>query len=174
MNSYLKQFFIIGVPVLVVITVFFSLFLGFNSGLLPGLLIGLLVGSCISLILGFLYSKSTKDLMADWRKDIKSRQTKRKNLMQIFLPYLILLLGAIFTRFSGQILPTFVLTIILSIAVYTLYSYFLGEFKRSILEGEFITYVTGIITLLIPFIITFFIFLLVVYGFDFNKIKNLF
>jgi len=174
MNSYLRLFLIAGIPIIVVLTIFFSLLLGFSEGLIPGLSIGLLVGSFISLILGFFYSKSTKDLLYDWRKDIQSRPNRQKNLILIFLPYFILLLGAIFTRISGQILPALALTIILSMAVYALYSYFLGEFKRSLQEGELITYVVGIITLIIPFTIAYFVFLLVICGFDFNRIKSLF
>jgi len=170
MSSYLKQFLIVGVPVMVTLTAFFSLLLGFNRGLIPGLLIGLFVGGFISLILGFLYSKSTKDLLSDQLREIKSRPARRL----IFLPYFILLLGAIYTRYSGQILPSFVLTIILTMAVYILCSYFLGEFKKSLKEGELLTYIAVIITRLIPFTITYFIFLSAVCGFDFNRIKSLF
>jgi hypothetical protein len=84
MKIYLKQFFYIGVPVVVILMVFFVPVLGVNEGLLPELLIGIFVfvGSFVSLILGFFYSKSTKDVLSDWLKDIKARPAKK--LIQIF------------------------------------------------------------------------------------------
>ncbi len=170
----LKHFLIVVAIVMVVFAVFFSLLLGVDKGLFPGLLIGLLVGSVISLSLGFLYSKSTKDLMFDWFKDISSRPARRKSLMRIIVSYLILLLGALFTRYTGQILLSSVLTIILSMTIYALYSYSLGEFKRSAQEGALFSYFIGIVTLLIPFTISYLIFLFVVYGFDLSRMKILF
>lgn len=172
MNSFLKQFLIVGVPIVIFFTVFFSLLIGTDEGLVHGLVIGLFVGGLLSLILGFFYSKPAKNLMLDCLEDLKSRPHKLRNLTLTFLPYVILFLGAIFTRASGQIFVSYVVTIISSITVYTLYFYYLGEFKKE--EGNLTAYVARIIILLIPLSVSYFIFLFVVYGFDFNKIKGLF
>lgn len=171
-NSYLKLFLIVGFPIVVFLTIFFSLLMGFKEGLIPGLLIGLCIGSILSIVLGFFYSKSTKEAISSLLEEIKLPKDKRKNLMIVLLPFFILLLGAIYSRYSEKILLSYMLTMILSIAVTAFY--YLGKFKRPLREGELIIYIASIATLLIPLTITYFIFLLVIYGFNFQIIRNLF
>jgi hypothetical protein len=171
MSSYLKQFLIVGLPIILFFTVFLSIMLGLAEGLVPGLLIGLFVGGFLSLLLGFMYSKSTKNLMTDWVEDMKSRPHKIKSLSLTLLPILILFLSAILTRISGQILIPYIVSIVL---VITLYLFLDKEkVKRAISEGELPLYMIRVIIMLLRFTITYLIFVLIIYGFNFEKIRQL-
>jgi len=155
--------------------VYFLLLLGFTKGLLPGLVLAFVAGGVTSLLVGFIYfiRESTTVESGDSIKDEKSRVTRRKNLLVIIICYLILLLGAMVTRYSGQIVPL-VLSIGISITVFTVYSYHLGRLKRPLQGSVLSTYVVIVITASIQFSVASLIFLLIVYGFDFNRIMSLF
>jgi len=155
--------------------VYFLLLLGFTKGLLPGLVLAFVAGGVTSLLVGFIYfiRESTTVESGDSIKDEKSRVTRRKNLLVIIICYLILLLGAMVTRYSGQIVPL-VLSIGISITVFTVYSYHLGRLKRPLQGAVLSTYVVIVITASIQFSVASLIFLLIVYGFDFNRIMSLF
>jgi len=60
MNRYLKLFLATGIPFGIFMGVFYSLRYGFPEGLIAGLFAGLFLGGFMSLILGFLHSRSVK------------------------------------------------------------------------------------------------------------------
>lgn len=173
-NSFIRLFLFAGLPIIIFLALFFSLLLGINEGLIPGLLVGLFVGGLISVILGFFYSKPIREAITEFRKDIKSQKAEQKSNKLIFLPHLILFLGALYTRYSGEILPAFVLTIVLSMTIFVLVCYFLEELKKPLIEEGVVVFITYTITQLIPFTITYFVFLFMFYGFNFKKISTLF
>ncbi len=94
---------------------------------------------------------------------------KLKNLLSFLIIYLIILLGAIFTRLTEKLLLCLMLTIVISMMALTLIVIYMGLLKK---EGAIIT-IMVIITTAIPFAMTYFIFLFVVYGFDIDKMKDL-
>lgn len=174
MNSYSKQFLIIGLPVLLFLTLLFSWLAGLEEGFVPGLLLGSLVGGILSLVVGFLYSKSTREVMSDLLKERKTHPTGIKNIMKNVLPVIILLIGALLTRYLGDIQALLLLTLAFSMTAYILQSVFLGEFKSALTNKELVAYFSGIVILLVSQLIIFFNFLLVIYGFNVNKIMELF
>lgn len=173
-NSYLKMILIAGIPILFFMMIFFSFLMGFREGLIAGLLIGLCVGSIVSIVLGFFYNQPSKEVMSSLLNEITLHRGKRKKTFLTFLPYFIIFFGAVYTRYSEKILLSFVLTIILSVSVAALISFLLGEFKRSLQEGELITHITSIVTLLIPFTFIYFLSLFILVGFNFEWFKKLF
>ncbi|MEK6527329.1 MAG: hypothetical protein AABZ36_00380 [Nitrospirota bacterium] len=173
-NSYLRLFLVVGIPIFIFLVAFFSFLLGLKEGLIPGLLIGLFVGSLISCVLGFIYSKTGKEAITALSKNVESGRVKQKNEKLIFLPYAILLLGAIYTRYTGKILPSFILTISLSITVFILVSYFSEELKKSLWEEGYVILITYTITQVLPFTITYICIVFMLYGFDLKKIVELF
>lgn len=84
-----------------------------------------------------------------------------------------MLLGALVTFYSDQIMPS-ALGITISMTVFAIYSYYSGGLKRPLKAVVLITYIAIIIIALIQFSIASFIFLLIMYSFDLNRIMNLF
>jgi hypothetical protein len=167
----LKFILVVGIPITVFFAIYLSLLLGTHEGLVPGVLIGLFVGGIISLILGFFYSTSIKKGISEMLQEITSRP-KQKIPKLVFLPYAIVFFGAIVSRYSGHILPSLPLSIIMSISALFLITFFSPELRCDFQDGN-LAITAYIITRLIPFSITFFIFLFALYGFDFEKMKNL-
>ena len=60
MNIYLKLFLATGIPFGIFMGIFYSFRYGFSSGLADGLFAGIFFGGFMSLILGFLHSRSVK------------------------------------------------------------------------------------------------------------------
>lgn len=174
MNSYVNQFLKFGIPVIVVMTLFLSLLLGPEEGLIPGLLSGLLIAGFISLILGFLFSKSTQEAISEMFRDRKPKLIMRRALAQGFLPLFILLIGAFCARLSGKLLLPSVSAILISASVYIFFSHFFGELEKAKHEGKLATYFTSLITLPFGFALLFFLFLFSMFEFDFDKIRGLF
>jgi glucose uptake protein GlcU len=81
--------------------------------------------------------------------------------------------GAIFARLSGQLVISFIASLILSIGILTVTTYKLKEYKFEKDTGT-TTRIAYILTRLITFTIFYFFYLLVVYGFNFNKMMTLF
>jgi len=107
------------------------------------------------------------------KPDQDRKPIKLKNLFFLLMPYIILFLGAIFTRYYGQMLLPLVLTIILSMIVLSLTTHFLEELQLPLKESGSVGKISYIITRLIPFTVMYFLFLFAVHGFNFEKMRNL-
>lgn len=174
MNKYLKQFLRLGIPIAVFISILFAYLSGSIEGVIPGALIGLVIGIALSLISGFAHSESVRNLMSDWVQDIRARPLKCANFVKTIAPIFVVLFGAILTHIYAHVLLFFLLSMTASILIIFVCDYFQGEYKRALQEKETITYMANIITLILPFATIYFIFLLILSGFDFNKIRFLF
>lgn len=136
------------------------------------ILIGLFNFSIISLLVYKIVNKTFKKYYPEQIKD--RPPIKLKSLIIVLLPLVILFVGAILTRSFGKILLPFVLTIIVSLTVFIVSSYFLEEYKMKFKETGTSMRVIYTIRFIISFTFFYFFFLSLIYGFDFSKIKNLF
>jgi hypothetical protein len=98
---------------------------------------------------------------------------KFKTLVLALLPLTVLMAGALLAKLTGQLLGSFIVSIVLSMGILAANTYRSKElgFAQEVGITAWIGY---ILTRLIPFTIFYFFNLLMVYGFNFGKMLSLF
>jgi hypothetical protein len=104
---------------------------------------------------------------------VQPKPIRPKELFLILIPQIVVLAGAIVTRYSGHILPALPISVILAIGALILISFFTKELKNWIPNGNISALIILSIKSLISFSVTYFGFIFVLYGFDFEKMKTL-
>ena len=169
MKYNIKQSLKFSLPVFILITVFFTL----AGSLLLGIFLGLFIGGFIALMVAFIYSKSLKESVADFRLDKEKRSRLGLNLRKLIPTYFIILIGAILTRYTGKIYLMLILSVALSTAAAFILSIKSDEYIKAKAEGDLTAFYALIITLPIPLISIYVLFLLLVYGGNVQEIFKL-
>ena len=177
-NSFIKYLVIAGIPIVIFFEIFFTWVMEPGESLLFGSAIGLFVGGFVSLVLGTFYSTSAQEVLADIQRQANARreqakgQPKKKIPVLLFLSYAIVLAGAGVTRYTGHLLPSFPVTIALSMGAMLLIAFYSKEYRQGFGESNFVRFI-HVMTFVIPFCVTFFVFLFALHGFDFENMKSL-
>jgi hypothetical protein len=106
-------------------------------------------------------------------QDKAAKPLKIRNLLQLLLPQVVLLAGAIAARISDHVLLPFILAIIISMGIIAVNTYYLDDYKF-VQEAGSTGRIGYVISRLIPSIFFYFLFLFLVYGFNFEKMRSLF
>jgi hypothetical protein len=148
---------------------------GFNIMFFSLSLLLICLFGTLTLLFGFLLTDSAEAMFSDWRKQVKSRQINWKIRLLILVPLLIIFLGAIIVRFAGHLWLVYSVTMVICMVMIISISNYWRKYSEALSEEEkgYILTAPMILTLIIPFTVNFFLFLLLVCGFDIDKIKRL-
>jgi hypothetical protein len=173
MKPNIKRGLHFGIPVVILLTVVICWIGGLREGLLPGLIVGLIIGGLLALLIACVNSETGKEGFADFRLDKEKKARMKANFGKVLPNYVVLLAGAVLTRYTGKIYLCFIISMALCLAVSFLQSFKAGEYKKVKTEGELTAYYALLFTLPVSLLSTYVIFLLLVFGGDVNAIIKL-
>lgn len=157
MNSYLKSASFVGIPLLFFSAIFFYFLVGTWKGLIGGIIIGIFLGVIPSLMLGFILSEPVKEMYHDLKKEYEYRPKKLSNLIPAIFILIITFVAAFYAKQTGQITIPLILTILINVFTYIVFALASGIFRKALTERNLFAQACGILTIVSPSALLYFI-----------------